>query len=60
MARNVRTPALYPLRLSATLYTDVVRGVPVILWITLLGFGVPGLLQTRSGTAARSSGARSR
>jgi polar amino acid transport system permease protein len=47
MARNVRAPALFPLRLFATLYTDVVRGVPVILWITLLGFGVPGLLQTR-------------
>jgi polar amino acid transport system permease protein len=47
VARNIRTPALYPLRLIATLYTDVVRGVPVILWITMLGFGVPGLLQTR-------------
>lgn len=47
MARNVRAPALFPLRLMATVYTDLVRGVPVILWITLLGFGVPGLLQTR-------------
>ena len=47
MARNTRTPALFPLRLFATLYTDIIRGVPVILWITLLGFGVPGLLQTR-------------
>jgi polar amino acid transport system permease protein len=47
LARNVRTPALYPLRLSAIVYTDLVRGVPVILWITMLGFGVPGLLQTR-------------
>jgi polar amino acid transport system permease protein len=47
LARNVRTPALYPLRLSATVYTDLVRGVPVILWITMLGFGIPGLLQTR-------------
>ncbi|HET9546935.1 MAG TPA: amino acid ABC transporter permease [Desertimonas sp.] len=47
MARNIRTPALFPLRLTATIYTDVVRGVPVILWITMLGFGIPGLLQTR-------------
>lgn len=47
MARNVRSPALYPLKLFATLYTDIVRGVPVLLWITLIGFGVPGLLQTR-------------
>ncbi len=48
MARNVRSPALYPLRLFATLYTDIVRGVPVLLWITMIGFGVPGLLQTRA------------
>lgn len=46
-ARNVRAAALFPLRLAATLYTDIVRGVPVLLWITLLGFGVPGLLRTR-------------
>jgi polar amino acid transport system permease protein len=46
-ARNARTPALFPLRLFATLYTDIVRGVPVILWITMLGFGIPGILQTR-------------
>jgi polar amino acid transport system permease protein len=48
MARNARTPALYPLRLFATVYTDVVRGVPVILWISLIGFGVPGLFQERA------------
>jgi len=47
-ARAVRAPALFPVRMAARLYTDVVRGVPVILWITLLGFGVPGLLQTRA------------
>lgn len=46
-ARNTRSPALFPLRLFARLYTDIVRGVPVLLWITLIGFGVPGLLQTR-------------
>lgn len=47
-ARNVRAPALYPLRLFATLYTDVMRGVPMILWITIIGFGVPGLIQNRT------------
>jgi len=46
-ARNARAPALFPVRMAALLYTDIVRGVPVLLWITLLGFGVPGLLQTR-------------
>ena len=48
LARNVRSPALYPLRLFATIYTDVVRGVPVILWVTLIGFGVSGLFQHRA------------
>jgi polar amino acid transport system permease protein len=48
VARNVRSPLLFPLRLFATLYTDVVRGVPVILWITLIGFGVPGLFSQRA------------
>ena len=43
LARGVRTPALFPLRLFATAYTDVFRGVPVILTILLVGFGVPGL-----------------
>jgi polar amino acid transport system permease protein len=47
-ARNVRSAALYPLRLFATLYIDIVRGVPVILWISLIGFGVPGLFQERA------------
>ncbi len=48
LARSVRSPALFPLRLAATVYTDGVRGVPVILWIYLIGFGVPGLLQSRT------------
>lgn len=43
VARSVRTPALFPLRLFAAAYTDVFRGIPVILTILLIGFGVPGL-----------------
>ncbi|MDQ3737866.1 MAG: amino acid ABC transporter permease [Actinomycetota bacterium] len=43
LARNVRSPAMFPLRLFAAMYTDVFRGVPVILTIYLIGFGIPGL-----------------
>ena len=43
LARDVRAPALYPLRLFGIVYTDVFRGVPVILVIYLIGFGIPGL-----------------
>ena len=41
--RNSRSPVLFPLRVLAVAYTDIMRGVPVILWIYLIGFGVPGL-----------------
>ena len=43
LLRTVRAPALFPLRLLATVYADVFRGVPVILLVYLIGFGVPAL-----------------
>ena len=43
IARSTRNPALFPVRLFVIGYTDVMRGVPVILWIYLVGFGVPGV-----------------
>ena len=38
-----RNPALFPLRLLATVFVDLFRGVPSILLIFLIGFGVPAL-----------------
>jgi polar amino acid transport system permease protein len=43
LCRSTRTAALFPLRAIAALYTDVFRGVPTILLIYLVGFGVPAL-----------------
>lgn len=43
LMRDVRAPALYPLRLFGIVFTDIFRGVPVILVIYLIGFGIPGL-----------------
>lgn len=43
LMRDARSPALYPLRLFGIIFTDVFRGLPVILVIYLIGFGVPGL-----------------
>ena len=43
ICRNVRSPLLCPLRLFAAAYTDIFRGIPVILTILLIGFGIPGL-----------------
>lgn len=43
MCRNTRNPVLFPLRMFGAVYTDVFRGVPIILTIYLVGFGIPGL-----------------
>jgi polar amino acid transport system permease protein len=41
--RSLSGPVFFPIRLLATAYTDFFRGVPTILVIYLLGFGVPAL-----------------
>lgn len=43
LARSSRSPTLFPVRVLATVYVDVFRGVPVLLVLFLLGFGVPAL-----------------
>lgn len=43
LCRDARAHSLYPLRLFAILYNDLFRGIPIILVIYLLGFGIPGL-----------------
>jgi polar amino acid transport system permease protein len=43
LVRSTRTPALFPLRLVATVFTDVMRGLPVVLLVYTIGFGVPTL-----------------
>lgn len=48
IARNTRSPALFPVRAFAVVFTDVFRGIPVILTIYLIGFGVPGLIDSRA------------
>jgi polar amino acid transport system permease protein len=41
--RSLPGPVFFPLRAVAIAYADLFRGVPTILVIYLLGFGVPGL-----------------
>jgi polar amino acid transport system permease protein len=41
--RSLPGPVFAPLRILAAAYTDLFRGVPTILVIALLGFGMPGL-----------------
>lgn len=41
--RGLPGPLFFPVRLLATVYVDLFRAVPGLLWITLLGFGIPAL-----------------
>ncbi|MGA0066472.1 MAG: amino acid ABC transporter permease [Candidatus Nanopelagicales bacterium] len=43
LVRRLKSPIFLPLRIVATVYVDVFRGVPTLLVILLLGFGVPAL-----------------
>jgi len=43
LARDAKAPALFPLRIFGAAFTDIFRGVPVILTVYLIGFGIPGL-----------------
>jgi polar amino acid transport system permease protein len=41
--RSLPGPALAPLRVVAVVYTDVFRGVPLLLVVFMVGFGLPAL-----------------
>ncbi|MGH3094559.1 MAG: amino acid ABC transporter permease [Streptosporangiales bacterium] len=43
LTRGLTGPAFLPLRLIATVYVDVFRGIPTLLVVFLLGFGMPAL-----------------
>ncbi len=43
LVRSSRSPALTPFRFLATAYVDIFRGVPLLLVILLIGFGIPAL-----------------
>ena len=43
VVRGIPGPVFFPLRMVAIMYTDVFRGVPLILVLYIIGFGVPGL-----------------
>ncbi len=47
LARGTNNPALFPLRIFGAVYVDLFRGIPVVLLVYLVGFGIPGLGLTR-------------
>lgn len=43
LLRTSRSAILFPLRILAMVYTTVLRGIPMIVVLYLIGFGIPGL-----------------
>lgn len=43
IARTLRSPVLAPVRFLAAAYTDIFRGIPLLIVLYLVGFGIPGL-----------------
>lgn len=43
VVRGLRNPVFFPLRMLATAYTDLFRGLPLIIVLYMVGFGIPGL-----------------
>jgi len=43
LVRTSRSPTLFPLRLLAAAFVDIFRGIPTILLVYLVGFGIPAL-----------------
>jgi len=43
LVRIARSPAMFPLRLLAVAFVDLFRGIPTILLVFMVGFGVPAL-----------------
>jgi polar amino acid transport system permease protein len=52
IVKNLPGPVFFPLRLLVIIYTDVFRGIPLILLVYLLGFGIPSLQIPGLPTAA--------
>ncbi|MEV4669123.1 amino acid ABC transporter permease [Microbacterium sp. LWO12-1.2] len=42
--RSLRGPVFFPLRALAAAYTDFFRGVPLLIVLYLVGFGIPALM----------------
>lgn len=54
--RTLRGPVFFPLRAIAAGYTDLFRGMPLIIVLYLVGYGVPGLQFTATRIPAEVLG----
>ena len=55
LVRTSVSPAMFPARLLAVVYADIFRGIPTILLVYLVGFGIPALANsTAEGSSSLS------
>ena len=50
--RSLRGPVFFPVRFLAAAYTDLFRGMPFLIVLYLIGFGIPALNPTQRISAA--------
>lgn len=43
VTRSTKSPVMFPFRVMAVVYVDVMRGVPTLLLVFLVGFGIPAM-----------------
>lgn len=43
VVRISKSPVLFPLRILAQTYTTIMRGIPMLVVLYIIGFGIPGL-----------------
>jgi polar amino acid transport system permease protein len=54
--RTSRAPILFPLRIVAVVFVDLFRGIPTVLLVYIIGFGVPALNLSGLPTSATTLG----
>jgi len=54
--RTLRAPVLFPLKIVAILWADIGRGIPTIMLIYIVGFGLPALQLSGIPTSAATLG----
>jgi polar amino acid transport system permease protein len=52
LVRTGRAPALFPLKIIAVLWADIGRGIPTVMVVFMVGFGLPALDLTGVPTSA--------
>ena len=56
LIRTLRAPVLFPLKILAVVWADVGRGIPTVMLVYIVGFGLPALQLSGIPTSAATLG----